>query len=82
MAGFAQEPPRASTRAVLGHDVQSARGRLDILQVRLVDGEVQALPKGSALLSTLVRADGQLVVPEERESLEAGEQVDVWLAAG
>jgi molybdopterin molybdotransferase len=82
MAGFAQEPPRASTRAVLGHDVQSVRGRLDILQVRVIDGEVRALPKGSALLSTLVRADGQLVVPEERESLEAGEQVDVWLAAG
>jgi molybdopterin molybdotransferase len=81
MAGFAQEPPRRSTRAVLGHDVLSVRGRLDILQVRIVDGEVRALPKGSALLSTLVRAHGQLVVPEERESMGAGEQVDVWLAA-
>ncbi len=80
LAGFAFEPMRATVHAVLGHDVVSARGRLDILQVQLVGGEVRALPRGSALLSTLVRADGQLVVPEEREAIAAGEQVEIWLS--
>lgn len=80
LAGFAFEPMRPTTHAVLGHDVVSALGRLDILQVQLVGGEVRALPRGSALLSTLVRADGQLVVPEELEAIAAGEQVEIWLA--
>jgi molybdopterin molybdotransferase len=79
MAGFAHEPARASTRAVLAQDVPSALGRLDIVQVRLVRGEARPLPKGSALLSTLVRADGQFLVPEERASIAAGERVEVWL---
>jgi molybdopterin biosynthesis enzyme len=45
-----------------------------------VQGEARPLPKGSALLSTLVHADGQLVVPEECASIAAGERVEVWLA--
>ncbi|MDX6568211.1 MAG: molybdopterin molybdotransferase [Gaiellales bacterium] len=81
MAGFVHEPVRASTRAVLAQEVSSALGRLDIVQVRLAEGEARPLPKGSALLSTLVRADGQLVVPEERVSVPAGEQVEIWLAS-
>jgi molybdopterin molybdotransferase len=80
MAGFAHEPARASVQAVLAEDVPSARGRLDIVQVQVVGGEARPLPKGSALLSTLVRADGQLVVPEERTTIAAGEQVEIWLA--
>ena len=82
LAGVAQEPPRASARARLARDVPSALGRLDIVQVELVDGEARPLPRGSALLSTLVRADGQLVVPEERDAIAAGEQVEIWLAGG
>lgn len=78
-AGLTREPPRTSTSAPLAHDVRSARGRVDIVQVRLVDGVVHALPKGSALISTLVHADGQLVVAEDRDWLAAGEQVEVWL---
>jgi molybdopterin biosynthesis enzyme len=37
------------------------------------------LPKGSALLSTLVHADGQMVIPEDIEGLRAGESVEVYL---
>jgi molybdopterin molybdotransferase len=80
LAGIEHEPPRASTRAVLAQDVTSAKGRLDVVQVQLVDGEARPLPRGSALLSTLVRADGQLIVPEERAAIPAGEQVEIWLA--
>ena len=49
------------------------------MQVRLADGRADPLPKGSALLSTLVRADGHVVVPEEREAMHAGEHVEVHL---
>ena len=48
--------------------------------MQVVGGEARALPKGSALLSTLVRGDGQLIVPEERETIAAGEHVEIWLA--
>jgi molybdopterin molybdotransferase len=54
-------------------------GRLEIVQVRLADGLAEPLPKGSALLSTLVRADGHTVVPEDLEGLRAGESVEVYL---
>ena len=82
LAGIEPEPPRPSTRARLACDVPSALGRLDIVQVQLVDGEAWPLPRGSALLSTLVRADGQLAVPEERDAIPAGEQVEIWLVCG
>jgi molybdopterin molybdotransferase len=80
VAGIAHEPARASASAVLAQEVPSALGRLDIVQVRLVQGEARPLPKGSARLSTLVHADGELVVPEECASIAAGERVEVWLA--
>ena len=75
--GLAQEPPRVTTRATLAVDVGSRSGRLDVVQVQVVDGVAHPLPKGSALLSTLVRADGQVIVPEDAAGLRAGDQVDV-----
>jgi molybdopterin molybdotransferase len=80
-AGLPDERLRPSTRARLAHEVVSVRGRLDVVQVRRADGEAHPLPKGSALLSTLVHADGRLVVPEERTALAAGEPVEIWRAA-
>ena len=81
LGGLTHEPARPRTRGVLAHDIASAAGRLDVVQVRLVDGAVHALPRGSALISTLVRADGQIVIPEELDGLAAGEPVDVWMPA-
>ena len=68
-------------RAVLAHEVRSALGRLDIVQVQLARGRAHPLPRGSALLSTLVRADGQIVVPEDRDAIAAGEEVEIWPSA-
>jgi molybdopterin molybdotransferase len=77
--GLVDEPTRSTVIAELAADVESAVGRLDIVQVRLLDGRAHPLPKGSALLSTLVRAHGQLVVPEERAAVHAGERVLVQI---
>jgi molybdopterin molybdotransferase len=77
VGGLEHQPVRGTTRATLAVDVPSSAGRLDVVQVRIVDGVAHPLPRGSALLSTLVRADGQVIVPEERAALAAGEPVDV-----
>lgn len=79
VGGFAVEPVRPGVSAILAEGVPSAVGRLEIVQVRLADGLAEPLPKGSALLSTLVRADGHTVVPEDLEGLRAGESVEVYL---
>ena len=37
------------------------------------------LSRGAGIISSLARADGYLVIPQQREGLESGEQVDVVL---
>ena len=86
LAGCEQPPPRPSARARLSRDLPSAAGRLDVVQVRVVeaaDGGVSAEPVfgPSALLSVLAQADGYLVVPEPATGLDAGSEVEVVLYA-
>ena len=59
--------------------VRSALGRVDCVRVRLVDeGRVDPVwPRGASILSSTVLADGFVVVPEQVESLEADQTVDV-----
>jgi putative molybdopterin biosynthesis protein len=63
--------------------VNSERGRTEYLLVGLVAGEpgLVAYPmgKGSGSVTTFSRADGFLVIPRQREYLEAGESVQVHL---
>jgi molybdopterin molybdotransferase/putative molybdopterin biosynthesis protein len=77
---------RATTKARLARKLASAIGTDDWVRVRLgqVEGEVVAtpLPRGAGVLTSLVRADGLLVVPAGLEGHHAGEQVDVELLRG
>ena len=77
---------RATTKARLARKLASAIGTDDWVRVRLgqVDGEVVAtpLPRGAGVLTSLVRADGLLVVPAGQEGHHAGEEVDVELLRG
>jgi putative molybdopterin biosynthesis protein len=61
-------------------------GMDDWIRVRLgrVDGELVAapLPRGAGVLTSLVRADGLLVVPAGLEGHHAGEDVEVMLLRG
>jgi len=82
MQGLPPEPEfRPTVRARLTKNVASAAGRTDVVRVRLFrqDGEVWAEPVHgkSGLLSTLVRADGLLIIPSAREGLLAGDMVEV-----
>jgi putative molybdopterin biosynthesis protein len=76
--------PRA--RARLARKLASAMGVDDWIRVRLgrVRGEFVAtpLPRGAGVLTSLVRADGLLVVPAPLEGHHAGEEVEVRLLRG
>ncbi|MHA6782636.1 molybdopterin biosynthesis protein [Pseudonocardia saturnea] len=77
---------RPSTTARMARKLASAIGSDDWVRVRLgrVDGDVVAtpLPRGAGVLTSLVRADGLLVVPSGVEGHHAGEQVRVELLRG
>jgi putative molybdopterin biosynthesis protein len=77
---------RPSTTARLARKLASAIGSDDWVRVRLgrVGGDIVAtpLPRGAGVLTSLVRADGLLVVPAGLEGHHAGEQVRVELLRG
>ena len=76
--------PRA--RARLARKLASNMGSDDWVRVRLgrVGGGLVAtpLPRGAGVLTSLVRADGLLVVPAPLEGHHAGEEVEVRLLRG
>src|SRR5215212_9999838 len=78
------ERPRAYAR--LARKYASSMGMDDWVRVRLgrVGGELVAtpLPRGAGVLTSLVRADGLLVVPASLEGHHAGETVEVMLLRG
>src|SRR5919107_1340248 len=78
------EHPRA--RARVARKLASSMGMDDWVRVRLgrVGGDLVAtpLPRGAGVLTSLVRADGLLVVPAGLEGHHAGEHVDVLLLRG
>lgn len=76
-----EEPLRV--RARLARSLTSPLGVDEFVRVKLgpVGGELVAtpLPRGAALTSSLVRADGILKVPRGSEGIKAGTQVEVEL---
>jgi putative molybdopterin biosynthesis protein len=82
----AAPPERSRARARLARKLASPMGMDDWVRVRLgrVGGDLVAtpLPRGAGVLTSLVRADGLLVVPSGLEGHHAGEEVDVTLLRG
>ena len=80
-------PPEApAAQARLARKLASTMGMDDWVRVRLgrVGGQLVAtpLPRGAGVLTSLVRADGLLVVPAALEGHHAGEDVTVRLLRG
>jgi putative molybdopterin biosynthesis protein len=77
---------RPSTTARLARKLASSIGADDWVRVRLgrVEGDIVAtpLPRAAGVLTSLVRADGLLVVPAGVEGHHAGERVQVELLRG
>jgi putative molybdopterin biosynthesis protein len=82
----APPPESPVAQARLARKLASTMGMDDWVRVRLgrVGGRLVAtpLPRGAGVLTSLVRADGLLVVPAELEGHHAGEEVSVRLLRG
>ena len=77
-------PPRQNTvTARLSHNLASAPGRVDYIQVALIEreGELWADPVfgKSNLIYTLVKSDGMMIIPGDANGIAAGESVEVRL---
>ncbi len=86
--GGRREDPAGVVTARLPQRVNSERGRTEYLLVGLVLGDDRAggedwvaypMGKGSGSVTTFSRADGFVIIPRQREYLEAGDQVTVHL---
>lgn len=69
--------------AKMAKNIASAAGREDHIRVYLIekDGELLAVPVlgKSGLITTLVKSDGIVVIPQNNLGLDAGEEVEVRL---
>ena len=70
--------PKTTTR--LARKIASKPGYLGIVRVK-IEGEmaVPIMTSGAGILSSVARADGFVIVPEELEGIEAGEIVEVTM---
>ncbi len=79
-------PVQKTVRARLGKKLLSARGRHELVPVKLRRrrGELWAVPisKGSGAITTLSAADGYFKVPLEQEIVEEGSIVEVTMFGG
>ncbi|KPV62239.1 MAG: molybdopterin biosynthesis protein MoeA [Candidatus Bathyarchaeota archaeon BA2] len=79
-----ESEPRPALKAKLTQKVASALGRRVFLRVTVFerDGEFFAEPlriKGAGVISTMTKANGYVIIPENREGLEEGEFIIVHL---
>lgn len=84
MLGLKNEEMRPVTQAMLTRQVKTSLGRRNFVRVRVVriEDEFFAEPvssKGSGLISTMTRANGFVIAPENREGISKGEEVLVSL---
>lgn len=84
LLGMTPYDPKPIIKAILKRSIPSEVGRRDFARVRIIkeNGELYAelvRVRGSGIISTLVKADGIIEVPEEREGLSKGEVVNVKL---
>lgn len=78
MARRSDHQPRVFAR--LARKIPSRPGYLSLVRVALKDGQAEPIMiSGAGILSSVARADGFVVVSEEREGMEAGEMVEVLL---
>ena len=84
MLGLEKEERRLTVKAKITRRVSTVLGRKTFVRVRVLqrNGEFFAEPisaRGSGIISTMTKANGYVVVPENREGLEKGEAVSVYL---
>ena len=74
--------PYHQMRGRLTRKISSPIGRLDYARVRVTEDAVEPLAVGGAsVLSSTIRADGFVIVPDDSEGFAPGTDVEVWLYA-
>ncbi|MGA2309697.1 MAG: gephyrin-like molybdotransferase Glp [Candidatus Bathyarchaeia archaeon] len=84
MLGMKRVEPRLTVEAKMTRGIATALGRRNFVRVRVFrhDDELLAEPisaRGSGMISTMTKANGFVIVPENREGLEEKEPVSVQL---
>jgi molybdopterin molybdotransferase len=84
LLGMDKEESRPTVKAKMARKISTALGRKNFVRVHVIqkNDALQAEPvssKGSGNLSTMTRANGYVIVPENREGLVEGEVVTVFL---
>lgn len=81
LSGRQRDWPYRSVQLPLRRGVVSARGRVDYVRVVVTASDAEPLdaPAANRGLSSLTRATGFLVLPEESNGVQAGETVEVFV---
>ena len=84
MLGMKNTEQRPTVQSTMTRKVSSALGRKTFIRVHSFekDGDIHAEPvssRGSGAISTMTRANGFVIVPENREGITEGEKVNVHL---
>ena len=84
LQGLKQGEPRPTMRAETTQRIATTLGRRNYVRVHVYskNGRLYAEPvsaRGSSMISTMTRSNGYVIVPEDREGLEKGEQVTVQM---
>lgn len=80
LGGHCDDLPHKTVRLPLGAPLISASGRTDFARIRVHDEKAFPLAiSGAGMLSTVVLADGFVIIPPESEILQPGELVTVHL---
>jgi molybdopterin molybdotransferase len=84
MLGLEKEERRPTVKAKITKRVSTVLGRKTFVRVHVLqcNGELFAEPigtRGSGIISTMTKANGYVVAPENREGLEEGEVIPVCL---
>ena len=80
LGGLDWDWPYRSCRLRLRRKLVSAIGRVDYARVQIVDGEIEPLAiSGASMLSSTTRADGFVVIPQDREGYAEGTEIEMFL---
>jgi len=84
LLGLPREEQRCTVKAVMARQISTALGRKNFVRVKVFEKneDFVAEPvsaRGSGALSTMTKANGFVVVPENREGIAEGETVTVHL---
>lgn len=78
MTGAGNEAPGGRLRLELAGDITARTGPEEFVPCRVMDGKAVPLPAKSGYISALGGADGFIRIPEDMETLRAGEIAEVW----